>query len=219
MKRLILTAALLATACAGGPRGPQRPLAANPSAAVAAELAFARLAQERGQWAAFRETAAPDAEMFVPERVKAQDWLRGRAEPPVAVAWQPYQVWTSCDGTVAVTHGAWQSPNATGYFTTVWLRQNDGRFKWVLDHGDALPSPLPAPEMIAARVADCTSRPGVPLTAPAVGEDMKVGASRDQSLIWSSTVAADGSRVIVVKTWNGTAHETVIEEMVLPEKP
>ncbi|WP_216074412.1 hypothetical protein, partial [Acinetobacter baumannii] len=33
----------------------------NPSDIVRAELAFARLAREKGQWTAFRETAAPDA--------------------------------------------------------------------------------------------------------------------------------------------------------------
>ncbi len=41
--------------------------------------------------------------------------------------------------------------------------------------------------------------------------------SPDQSLIYASTVRPDGSRTVSVKVWNGTAHETVLEETVLPE--
>src|SRR3546814_14659984 len=62
-----------------------RPLAANPSAFIAAEIRFAQRAQEEGQWTAFRETAHPDAVMFVPERVKAQDWLKSQKDPAEAV--------------------------------------------------------------------------------------------------------------------------------------
>ena len=54
---------------------------ANPSAIVQAELAFARLAQEEGQWTAFRETATDDAIMFTPDLVNAQQWLKGKADP------------------------------------------------------------------------------------------------------------------------------------------
>ena len=99
---------------------------ADASAVVAAELAFARAAQEKGQWTAFAEFAADDAVMFVPEPVNAQAWLKGRANPPQAVRWQPHQVWSSCDGSLAVTKGAWQRPDGSvGYFTTVWQRQGN----------------------------------------------------------------------------------------------
>ncbi|HMO67083.1 MAG TPA: hypothetical protein PKE25_00180, partial [Novosphingobium sp.] len=47
---------------------------ANPSAVIAAEIAFARMAQEKGQWTAFRTHAAKDGVMFVPQMVLAQDW-------------------------------------------------------------------------------------------------------------------------------------------------
>src|SRR3546814_5917844 len=94
MRRLLLPAlALLSLAGCASPSGRgdlyDRPLAANPSAFIAAELAFARLAQDKGQWTAFRETAAADAVMFMPQRVLARDWLKGRADPAQAVTWQP----------------------------------------------------------------------------------------------------------------------------------
>ena len=69
---------------------------------VSAE-AFARAAQEKGQWTAFREYAADDALMFVPQPVAAKDWLKKQANPAQAVTWQPYAVWSSCDGSLAVT--------------------------------------------------------------------------------------------------------------------
>ena len=112
----------------GGPRDREE-FRANPSAVIAAELAFARLAQEKGQWTAFLETSTEEAVMFVPQPVNARQWLRGRANPPQAVRWQPHQVWSSCDGTLAVTKGAWQRPDGTvGYFTTIWERQRDGDY-------------------------------------------------------------------------------------------
>ena len=80
---------------------------ANPSAVIAAEVAFAQLAQAKGQWTAFRTTATKDAVMFVPQMAYAQAFLNGRADPAAAVKWQPHQVWSSCDGSLAVTRGAW----------------------------------------------------------------------------------------------------------------
>ncbi|MFM5895161.1 MAG: hypothetical protein ACKOQM_12130, partial [Novosphingobium sp.] len=101
---------------------------ANPSAVIAAEIAFAQLAQAKGQWTAFKETAAPDAVLFTPAMVLAQAWLRNRPNPAHAVAWQPHQVWSSCDGSLMVTTGAWQNAGKTGWFTTVWQRQNKGGY-------------------------------------------------------------------------------------------
>ena len=96
--RTLLAAALGLTlvGCAGSPgEFRNRPLAANPSAFIAAEIAFARLAQDKGQWTAFRETAHPDAVMFVPERVRAQSWLKTQTDPAEAVKWQLHAVYVS----------------------------------------------------------------------------------------------------------------------------
>ena len=95
MRRLLLAGLVLTTLAGCAPQGPEarkRPLSANPSGFIAAEIAFARLAQEKGQWTAFRETAAPDAVMFVPQRVNARDWLKAQKDPAEAVRWQPHKV-------------------------------------------------------------------------------------------------------------------------------
>ena len=133
--------------------------AASPSTIVATELAFARAAQEDGQWSAFREYAADDAVMFTPEAVSAREWLKDRENPERAVEWQPHHVWTSCDGSLAVSRGAWQRADGTvGYFTTVWQRQPDGEYRWVIDQGDMLETPLEAPEFVRTDIAECPDR-------------------------------------------------------------
>jgi hypothetical protein len=224
MKRLALTAtivlALSATVAPGRDRDRLRH-SANPGAVVAAELGFASLAQEKGQWTAFRETATRDAVMFVPEPVNAESFLKGKANPPVAVRWQPHQVWSSCDGSLAVTYGAWQRPTGVGYFTTVWQRQKDGEYKWVMDQGDDLAEPLIAPEMISASVADCGSKQAIaaaPMTSlgvPARGS----GVSRDFSLAYDWQVAQDLSRRFTVSMIKDGKMVTVLDLKVAAPAP
>jgi len=195
---------------------------ADPAAVIAAELAFARAAQDKGQWTAFAEYASKDAVMFVPQPTNAQAWLKGRANPPQAVRWQPHQVWSSCDGTLAVTKGAWQRPDGSvGYFTTVWERQKkqkDG-LRWVLDQGDALTAPLAASEMIEAKTAECP-RPmehdAVVLDLPQCGAQGCTGGGRsgDDTLEFRYATKADGARTFRVLLRNAAGE---MEEVLLSE--
>jgi hypothetical protein len=181
------------------------PPKADPGAVVATEIAFAQAAQKDGQWTAFHDFAADGAVMFVPQPVDARDWLAKQTDPPRAVAWQPQEVWSSCDGTLAVTRGAWQRPDgSTGYFTTVWKaearRGEEPIYRWVLDQGDALAEPLPAPDIIRTKVADCdaagglTAKAATRLALPAEGG----GASRDATLAYRWEVGTDLARKLVV---------------------
>lgn len=206
----------------GERRGPPRQRYANPSAVIAAEIAFARLAQEKGQWTAFLATSWPDAEMFVPQRVNAQTWLKRRPNPPRALTWQPHAVWSSCDGSTAVTQGAWQGPRGgNGMFVTVWQRDaKKGNYRWVLDIGTTLDKPLETPEAIAALVADCNGpdlpvTPSLPLQA---GDDARTAVSRDGSLRWTSVARADGSRRFRLTMRSDGAPKEVIELTGAPEQ-
>ena len=212
-----------------GPPGRNANSYADPSAVIAAELAFARAAQEKGQWTAFAATAASDAVMFEPQMVLAQQWLKGRPNPPVAVKWQVHQVWSSCDGSLMASHGAWQGPRRTGYFTTLWQRQRDGGYKWIFDGGDSLEHPLAAPEMIAAQIADCPVRtrraPGVEARAtsgnPRRGNSPipfdpahRSGKSDDGTLSWTITVDPSGARNLNVEWKKDGADKPVLTEQV-----
>lgn len=192
-----------------------RPLAANPSAIIAAELAFNRLAQDKGMIAAFRETAHKDAVMFVPQRVRALDWLR-TGNLGTGISWAPHAVYASCDGSAGATTGGWTGPGGSfGYFTTVWLRERDGSFKWVLDHGVPLDgNPREAPEFIEGKQAVCGSRPAVGIETGTEGDDLSIGLAADQTLSWRSLVRRDGSRRITVRMWDGSAMQPVIDDDV-----
>ena len=236
MRLAVVLAALALSACAAGP-GPRDRYArmltptANPSKVVAAELGLARAAREDGQWTAFRELARDEAVMFVPEPVAARDWLANRADPSEAVRWQPHHVWSSCDGSLAVTRGAWQEADGTtGYYTTVWQRRgrpgDEEKHRWLLSQHDTLAEPLAEPDIIRTQVADCT--PGdLPAAFEAAQADRDAnaeaaglgladgyGESRDRTLVYRYRVAPDRSRVVSVFLRRGDSMEEVLRSEV-----
>ena len=186
---------------------------------LAAERAFDERAARDGQWTAFRATAAPDALMFVPEAVNAQQWLAGRTDPPVSVRWQAADVWLSCDATLAVTTGPWQRADGTrGYFTTIWQRTDAG-WKWVLDHGDVLAAPQPAYSGARTHVPSCPMHwAGTPVTLPPdpLGPS---GSSRDGSLRWTARVDATGARRVTVSSIGPNGFTPVVDNVVAAPAP
>lgn len=215
----------------GPPPGPEGQSYANSSAILVAEIAFARLAQEKGQWTAFRQTAADDAVMFVDQPVLAQNWLKGRADPEAAVKWQPQKLFMACDGRTGASTGASQYPGgATGYYTTVWQNMEKPRakkpdWKWVLDHGTVLAQPRVGEEMISSRTAVCTGNPkaalgDIPMGAPAKNavpvapQPRGARASADGTMVWRWDVRSDDSRTITIELWNGSAFEAVVSDEV-----
>jgi hypothetical protein len=192
--------------------------AATPETAVEAERAFNHAAQTQGQWTAFRQFAAADSTMFVPEPVKAQDWLKDRKDPPRSVEWWPTETYVSCDGNLAVNTGGWKRPDGSvGYFTTVWLRQPNGRFKWVLDHGDRLGMTRSHPveaKLLRARCGPSGARGYVGESVADPEQKMETRFSSDSSLVWEWRVASDGARMFKASVWTGTAYQTVITDQV-----
>lgn len=204
---------------------------ADSSAILVAEISFARAAQAKGQWTAFRQTAADDALMFVPKPVLAQDWLKGRTDPAAAVTWQAQKLFMACDGRTGASTGASQFPGgASGYYTTVWQNMEKPRAKkpkwlWVLDHGVTLAQPRAGDEMISSRTAACTGNPkaalgDIPMGPPPKGTDplpppaSGARASADGTMVWRWDVRSDGSRTILIELWNGSGFDTVLRDDV-----
>ncbi len=203
--------------CAAQPKRPKLALGPNPSAIIAADIAFSRAASDRGLWTAFRETMDAEAQMFVPQRVRAADFVKGRADPAKAPRWTPTSVVTSCDGSAGVTRGsAVQADGSPGSYLTVWTRMRDGSYRWIMDGLDNPAASIAASDMIASRTAACTGTPGMPITAPDVGEDLQIGAARDQSLLWRSLVRADGGVEITILLWNGSGFDPVMTASMAP---
>lgn len=198
-----LSALLLFTAlagCASTPRGEthNRPLSANPSAFVSADMALARLAHEKGQQAAFREMAHAEAQFLAPQLRAVRAAGREQVAPLETMRWQPYQVIISCDGNVGVTQGAWRQGEQQGRYVTLWQRDERGRFRWRYDGRVTTTEATEAPEYIATRQATCQPR----ATADAsVSAD---GRSQDQSLSWKAERQMDGSALLTIRLWNGT---------------
>ena len=107
------------------------------------EKAFARTASEKGTKAAFLEYAAPDGIMFQPNPVNAKTYWEARGESTALLSWQPSFVDISSNGALGWTTGPWEyrakgktdAPSAFGEFVTLWQKQPDGKFRFVLDIG------------------------------------------------------------------------------------
>ena len=191
-----------------------------------AERDFAARAARDGQWTAFRATATTDAVMFVPQKVVALDWLKGRTDPKAAVAWVPSDTATACDGSLAATVGPYRDPDGdSGHFATVWRRQADGGWKWVLDQGG--PKAAPALETIKtqAATASCRNTGKAKAMAPAallsaIGDVpgapgaglLASGVSGDATLQWALRGDDKGHRLFVVWLWDGTRLEEVMRQ-------
>jgi len=204
-KPLLALAVLSLTACAGTQSLDERRAAflghaAEPSAVIAAELAFARLAREKGTWTAFRETATDDALWPSPGWVNVRQSLAGTPDPAQAIVWEPDRVWSSCDGSFALSTGPATYPSGRKTrFATIWQRQDNGEYKWVLDQGFDLEPGYQNPEMIAAQVAECGERRARdPHWKPRRGLAWQSGQSDDGTLTWTTELAPDCSRRFTV---------------------
>lgn len=191
-------------------------LAASPAAeaaqgAIAAERDFAQMAQTQGQWTAFRHFAADDALLFTPGPTDAREALADLPDPPVAVMWWPARSFVSCDGTVVVNTGPWVRPgNRRGYFVTVWQHQADGNWRWLLDDGSDLETPIAAGEAPVVRQAACQGELPRRRTAEvAQAGPRTAGQSDDATLRWSwADRGAQGMR-LSIQLFDGEAMETV----------
>jgi ketosteroid isomerase-like protein len=113
------------------------------------EDAFCAMAQEKGLLAAFEHFAAPDVAFIDtdPRRFRGLAAVRERLGPDVPGAkltWSAMFTDVSDDGTLGYNYGRYESrrPGADGtelvrggFFLTIWKRQPDGSWRYVMDTG------------------------------------------------------------------------------------
>ena len=116
------------------------------------DRAFSRLAQERGIREAFLAYAAADAVMFREGvgPVRGHEAI-GRAmqqRPGVTLTWEPEFADVAASGDLAYSWGwyVFTSPDKEGVarashgnYVSIWRRQPDGGWKWVIDLGNPAP--------------------------------------------------------------------------------
>lgn len=194
--------------------------------AVDAERAFIRDAHAEGQWTAFRKWADGRAVMFTPAPVWAQEFLKGRKDPPKSIDWAPGESWVSCDGTTAINRGLWTNAasGGHGFFTTVWVK-GSGNWRWVYDGGGDLQVARPLPRQAKVNRASCTGRAKIPSASrghivPSSRQeghpapDNGQGASADGTLVYEWKVASDGARQLLAKLWDGQTYRVALEQNV-----
>ncbi len=128
---------------------------------AALEDAFCAMAAAKGLLAAFTHFAAPDV-AFVdtdPRKFRGLEAVRermGTDQPGVKLTWSAYFTDISDDGTLGYNYGRYEShrPGADGkeivrggWFLTIWKKQPDGAWRYVMDNGtpDRPPTP-PKPD-------------------------------------------------------------------------
>ncbi|HEX8667174.1 MAG TPA: DUF4440 domain-containing protein [Allosphingosinicella sp.] len=124
---------------------PATPLA-DPREVVATERAFARYAAEKGIGPAFRSFVAEDGIVFVPEPARAKP-LFEKGDPPGTLEWWPGYAGIAVSGDLGFTTGPFVSRAGNhqrhGHFFTIWRRQADGSWRWVVDQGPETREPSP----------------------------------------------------------------------------
>ena len=193
---------------------------AQPSEIVATELAFARMAREKGQWTAFSEYAADNALIFgLNGGIEAKPWLAKQQNPAEAVQWQPHFVWMSCDGTQAVTQGGFHEPGGEhGTFYTVWSRQRDGQYRYVFDFGFAQEQPPEEHDIIGSAIAECDGAVAQRGDRPPTPEAPAFMSSLDGSLAWGFQYSTATGRRFHVSIRKGGTMERVIDVSVAAGK-
>lgn len=120
---------------------------------VDTERAFSRMSEEKGTREAFSAFIADDGILFRPRAVVGKKWMQEHPMPPSQtrplLTWQPIYAFMSRSGDLGYTTGPWQykndikdaKPSAFGNFMTVWKKQADGHWRFVLDLGISNPEP------------------------------------------------------------------------------
>lgn len=114
---------------------------------VKTEQAFSRMAEEKNTRDAFIAFIADDGVLFRPDAVNGKKWLLEHPSPPSdkrpLLAWQPAFAGMAAAGDMGFTTGPWEAkadrndakPSGYGHFVTVWKKQQDGTWKFVVDLG------------------------------------------------------------------------------------
>lgn len=109
---------------------------------VDTEHAFARRALEVGVPQSFLEYMTDDAWSFVPDAAAAKPHYSAQKPDATILEWAPNFADAASDGSFGYTSGNWQyratkgaEPTAFGEFNTIWVKQPDGTYKWLVDIG------------------------------------------------------------------------------------
>jgi ketosteroid isomerase-like protein len=118
---------------------------------VKTEQAFSKMAEEKNTRDAFLAFIADDGLLFRPGAVNGKKWLLEHpaqaSDKRPLLAWQPSFAGMAASGDLGFTTGPWElksdikdeKPAGYGHFMTIWKKQPDGSWKFVVDLGISHP--------------------------------------------------------------------------------
>lgn len=123
---------------------------------VNTDIEFYNFSQKNGTGRAFIEFADTGAVMLrqdnfpVSGKSAIMQLYKGRESNVTPLKWKPVKADVSEDGTLGFTYGNWEYAakdesgklqTTYGNYVTVWKKQSDGKWKYVLDGGNTTPPP------------------------------------------------------------------------------
>lgn len=122
---------------------------------VNAERAFSRTAAEKGTRDAFLAFMSDDSIVFAPGPTNGKKSWSARPARLGLLSWEPVYADISAAGDLGYDMGPWEfrpkgaedKPVAFGNFMTIWKKQPDGTFKFLLDLGISNPQPASTPAL------------------------------------------------------------------------
>ena len=116
---------------------------------VLTEQSFSKAAEVKNTRDAFMEFIADDGLLFRPGAVNGKKWMNEHPAPPPPdgkrplLAWQPAFAGMAAAGDLGFTTGPWEAkgdikdakPVGYGHFVTLWKKQSDGNWRFVVDLG------------------------------------------------------------------------------------
>lgn len=118
---------------------------------VQTEQAFSKMATDKNTRDAFMTFIADDGLLFRPTAVNGKQWMNEHPVPASAkhplLAWQPAFADMAAAGDLGFTTGPWEFKEDSkdekaagfGHFVTLWKKQADGSWRFVLDLGISHP--------------------------------------------------------------------------------
>lgn len=129
----------------------------DPAELVAVDRLFCQRSLEAGMKVAFVEYAdsavikMEDGQPAIRGIQNLQtQWADPRPDGPSPLVWEPQHADVSASGDLGFTYGYWRYPASTatgtdtlyyGNYVSIWKRQADGSWKYVLDTGTNTPKP------------------------------------------------------------------------------
>lgn len=179
--------------CASGGFAQQAEMSPALRALVETERAFSKTSATKGMKDAFLAFLADDGIVFRPGPVNGKKSWGERPAPKGLLTWEPVYADIARAGDLGYTTGPWEfrqngpddKPAAYGYFVTVWRKQADGTWKFVIDLGTGNPAPTsPTPAL------------RYPYSRSGIGE-WKISVEREQTVLL--TTDKDFSKASITK--------------------